>query len=102
MPAEGEFRPAVGIWVRGVFSTRRRDLIGALLGVCLFSFAGTRAGGGWEDSLVCVCVCVGGGLVLGFPRAGLGFRMEVWGDAGEEGVGAWWILPLKSPEKQLV
>lgn len=51
---------------------------------------------------MCVCVCVGGGLVLGFPRAGLGFRMEVWGDAGEEGVGAWWILPLKSPEKQLV
>lgn len=56
VPAEGEFRPAVGIWVRGVFSTRRRDLIGALLGVCLFSFVGTRAGGGWEDSLVCVCV----------------------------------------------
>lgn len=72
MPAEGEFRPAVGIWVRGVFSTRRRDLIGALLGVCLFSFAGIRAGGGWEDSLVCVCVCRGGsGAGISQGRAGI-------------------------------
>lgn len=71
-----------------------------LVCVCFLSLGFVQVGAG--RTAWCVCVCVGGGLVLGFPRAGLGFRMEVWGDAGEEGVGAWWILPLKSPEKQLV